>query len=103
MPIFQKTAAEQQRIDDFKNKLQQSISKLEPYSEQIDFTELKRLLESFNAQVDDFYRSDRKLNIGVIGQVKAGKSTFLNTLLFNGNDVLPSARTPKTAVLYFPL
>lgn len=99
MPIFQKTAAEQQRIDDFKNKLQQSITKLEPYSEQIDFTELKRLLESFNAQVDDFYRSDRKLNIGVIGQVKAGKSTFLNTLLFNGNDVLPSARTPKTAVL----
>ena len=99
MPIFQKTAAEQQRIDDFKNKLQQSIVKLEPYSEQIDFTELKRLLESFNAQVDDFYRNDRKLNIGVIGQVKAGKSTFLNTLLFNGNDVLPSARTPKTAVL----
>ena len=99
MSIFQKTAAEQRRIDDFKNKLQQSISKLEPYSEQIDFTELKRLLKSFNAQVEDFYRSDRKLNIGVIGQVKAGKSTFLNTLLFDGNDVLPSARTPKTAVL----
>ncbi|MCR5805885.1 MAG: dynamin family protein [Oscillospiraceae bacterium] len=35
----------------------------------------------------------------MIGQVKAGKSTFLNTLLFDGKKILPSARTPKTAVL----
>ena len=47
----------------------------------------------------DFYRNDRKLNIGVIGQVKAGKSSFLNTLLFGGKKVLPSAATPKTATL----
>lgn len=99
MAIFQKTADEQRRIDDFRSRLEQTIEALRPCGEQIDFSGLERLLDSFNAQIDDFYRSDRKLNIGVIGQVKAGKSTFLNTLLFDGSDVLPSARTPKTAVL----
>ncbi len=39
------------------------------------------------------------MNIGVIGQVKAGKSSFLNTLLFDGKEVLPKASTPKTATL----
>ena len=42
---------------------------------------------------------NRKLNIGVVGQVKAGKSYFLNTLLFNGLEILPKASTPKTATL----
>lgn len=34
-----------------------------------------------------------------MGQVKAGKSSFLNALLFNGKPVLPTAATPKTANL----
>lgn len=38
------------------------------------------------------------LTIGVIGQVKAGKSTFLNSFVFE-DDVLPAATTPMTAVL----
>lgn len=41
----------------------------------------------------------RKLKIGIIGQVKAGKSSFLNELLFNGEEVLPQAATPMTAAL----
>lgn len=55
--------------------------------------------DDFQSKINDFYRDDRKLNIGIIGQVKAGKSTFLNTLLFDGKKVLPSAATPKTATL----
>ncbi|WP_374492962.1 dynamin family protein [Brachymonas sp.] len=39
------------------------------------------------------------LRIGIMGQVKAGKSTFLNALLFDGKPVLPQAATPKTANL----
>ncbi len=39
------------------------------------------------------------MNIGVVGQVKAGKSSFLNTLLFGGMEILPKASTPKTATL----
>lgn len=38
------------------------------------------------------------LRIGVIGQMKCGKSTYLNSLIF-GNDVLPSSATPMTAAL----
>ena len=38
------------------------------------------------------------LTIGVIGQMKCGKSTFLNSFVFE-NDVLPAATTPMTAAL----
>lgn len=38
------------------------------------------------------------LTIGVIGQMKCGKSTFLNAFVFE-DDVLPSATTPMTAAL----
>lgn len=38
------------------------------------------------------------LTIGVIGQMKCGKSTFLNAFIFE-NDVLPAATTPMTAAL----
>lgn len=39
------------------------------------------------------------LSIGVMGQIKAGKSSFLNQLLFAGQPLLPEAATPKTANL----
>lgn len=39
-----------------------------------------------------------KLVIGVIGQMKAGKSTFLNALIFK-DEILPAATTPMTASL----
>lgn len=38
------------------------------------------------------------LTIGVIGQMKCGKSTFLNSFVFE-EDVLPAATTPMTAAL----
>ena len=38
------------------------------------------------------------LTIGVIGQMKAGKSTFLNSFVFE-DDILPAATTPMTAAL----
>lgn len=38
------------------------------------------------------------LTIGVIGQMKAGKSTFLNSFVFE-DEVLPAATTPMTAAL----
>ena len=38
------------------------------------------------------------LTIGVIGQMKCGKSTFLNSFLF-GRQLLPAATTPMTAAL----
>ena len=41
----------------------------------------------------------RSLRVGIIGRVKAGKSSLLNALLFDGKDVLPKAATPMTASL----
>lgn len=38
------------------------------------------------------------LTIGVIGQMKCGKSTFLNAFIFE-DDILPAAITPMTAAL----
>ncbi len=40
------------------------------------------------------------LTIGVIGQMKCGKSTFLNAFVFE-DDVLPAATVPMTAALSF--
>lgn len=64
-----------------------------------DLHKLTALREAFQSKLADFYREGRQLNIGIIGQVKAGKSSFLNALLFDGQEVLPKAATPKTATL----
>ena len=69
------------------------------YGRQEDAGGIKRLIDNFRHKTEDFCRENRKLNIGVVGQVKAGKSSFLNTLLFGGQEILPKASTPKTATL----
>ena len=48
---------------------------------------------------DELKKENETLKIGVVGQVKAGKSSFLNSLFFNGENVLPRASTPMTAGL----
>ena len=75
------------------------IERLSAKAAKEDISTLEKLVANFKYKTEDFYRTERKLNIGVIGQVKAGKSSFLNTLLFNGKDILPKASTPKTATL----
>ncbi|WP_208355767.1 dynamin family protein [Helicobacter pylori] len=44
-------------------------------------------------------QADRDLKVGIIGRVKAGKSSLLNALIFEGVEVLPKAATPMTASL----
>ena len=51
------------------------------------------------AGLQDRLTNDRLLRLGVVGQVKVGKSSLLNLLLFNGKEVLPKAATPMTASL----
>ena len=52
------------------------------------------------AKTFEYLRKEgRSLNIGIIGRVKAGKSSLLNSLFFGGQDILPKAATPMTAAL----
>ncbi len=52
------------------------------------------------AETIDFLKTEgRSLNIGIIGRVKAGKSSLLNSLFFGDKDILPKAATPMTAAL----
>lgn len=64
-----------------------------------DFTALKAIKEDLLAKQQRWQQQEQALSIGIMGQVKAGKSTFLNALLFDGRPILPEAATPKTANL----
>lgn len=96
MAIF---TADTKVFDYFAESTKNTVSILEPLADAEEITSLKRFIENFKIKTADFFRENRKLNIGVIGQVKAGKSSFLNTLLFDGKEILPKASTPKTATL----
>ncbi len=54
--------------------------------------ELEKTLKGMQAE-------NRGLKVGIIWRVKAGKSSLLNALIFEGKDVLPKAATPMTASL----
>ncbi len=62
--------------------------------------ELRTILQGWHDARQRFDAPEElRLRIGIMGQVKAGKSTFLNALLFDGKPILPQAATPKTANL----
>lgn len=61
-----------------------------------DFREKARLAERY---AEEIMTKNRDLKIGIVGQVKAGKSSFLNALIFDGKNILPKAATPMTAAL----
>lgn len=93
------------------------------YQTLVDFSEnLHALAESnqdlFAREIDQFKRmngidepqqlvqacqvlqdQNRLMNIGIVGRVKAGKSSLLNALIFDGESILPKAATPMTAAL----
>ncbi len=55
--------------------------------------------EELEKTLKEMQDTDRELKVGIIGRVKAGKSSLLNALIFEGKDVLPKAATPMTASL----
>lgn len=99
MQVFTKSRDDEIAFLSFIDKLDKMIETLKPYSVDVDLTDIESLRKSFILKTEEFFRKERKLNIGIIGRVKAGKSSFLNTFLFDGQEVLPKAVTPKTATL----
>lgn len=61
--------------------------------------ELNNLFYELKNSWEDLLAQNEILQIGIVGQVNTGKSSFLNSLFFNGEDVLPKASTPMTAGL----
>ncbi|WP_240445653.1 dynamin-like GTPase family protein [Helicobacter pylori] len=56
-------------------------------------------IEELEKTLKEMQDTDRDLKVGIIGRVKAGKSSLLNALIFEGVEVLPKAATPMTASL----
>ena len=61
--------------------------------------ELKQIAQSVADDTKEMLQDARLLRLGIVGQVKAGKSSLLNMLLFEGQEILPKAATPMTASL----
>ena len=83
------------------DNLKQLITNIEPWQDKFttEFDQLKHIKTLYSEKLDRFSQEEQTLNIAIMGQVKAGKSSFLNALLFDGNPILPEAATPKTANL----
>lgn len=108
-----------QQTNTYTNKMGDSVN----YQTLVTFSEnLHKLAESnqdlFAREIDQFKRmngidephqlaqvcqtlqeQNRLMNIGIVGRVKAGKSSLLNALVFDGEPILPKAATPMTAAL----
>ena len=82
------------------SSLAQTLVEYEDVAEQ-DNTQVRniRQIEQDLKSYSDLLEKNRLLRLGIIGQVKSGKSSLLNLLLFDGQEVLPKAATPMTASL----
>ena len=81
------------------SSLCQSLQVWEKRFDNNEISNILRLKETLQQDIQRFEQEQQTLNIAIMGQVKAGKSSFLNALLFDGKPVLPTAATPKTANL----
>lgn len=83
------------------DNLKQLITNIEPWQNKFttELDQLKHIKTLYSDKLERFSQEEQTLNIAIMGQVKAGKSSFLNALLFDGNPILPEAATPKTANL----
>ena len=85
-----------------KDKINQIYSKYLSHARVINektLDDINQLRSTFEADIDNAKQENRLLRIGIVGQIKRGKSSFLNSLLFDGKSVLPKAATPMTAAL----
>ena len=69
------------------------------YKPQLD--EIAEVIEQHQKVLQELEDDGRDLSIALVGVVKSGKSSLLNALLFDGEEVLPRAATPMTAALTY--
>lgn len=96
---FQATQQQEERIRQLAQKVDNMKQGLASYMDEKDKEKMDQLTQSIQKKLEKFRTEDRKLTLAVVGRVKAGKSSFLNELIFQGKDILPHAFRPKTATL----
>lgn len=90
------------KLENFSKQLKEITALLEGSREFITgdyINDFRRDTHFIEHDVQDILNTDRNMKVGIIGGIKAGKSTFLNALIFDGESVLPQAATPMTAAL----
>lgn len=88
-----------QRLEKLDAIIHSANSNFQNQAKQIRQASGLKTLEKFKADYAVVSNTNKTLAIGIIGRVKAGKSSLLNALLFEGKDILPKAATPMTAAL----
>lgn len=91
-----------QNCSDFLKKIETILEKLKDGENFVNPDYIRDFEEKFRRaknHAEEILNTNRDLKIGIVGQVKAGKSSFLNALIFDGKDILPKAATPMTAAL----
>ena len=83
-------------------KIISKIGALDKYKEYLlnssDIGEFNESLKNLKTSLEVKRQEGRIFQLGIVGQMKTGKSSFLNEYLF-GEEILPTAATPMTAAL----
>lgn len=77
----------------------EGLKKFKGFYSQDYYLEFEDRISQMKGRINDALKEGRLLKLGIVGEVKAGKSSFLNALIFDGEDILPKASTPMTAAL----
>ena len=86
-------------IEKYVNNMLLSKSLLEKLKGREYFSSLIKIIENMNKSIDKYIEDSKSpvYQIAVVGAIKAGKSTLINTLI--GHDILSVDVTPETATL----
>lgn len=83
----------------YMDKISKGLSTQERLVNSSVIQDIRGVIDRYKENIEEILITERSLKIGIVGEVKAGKSTFLNSLIFNGEQILPEAPTPMTAAL----
>ena len=87
------------RLEDTLTEVAQTLERGKKYIEAGRITKFQSDTERVREDLASVEKDRDTLRLGIIGQMKAGKSSFLNAVLFDGQQYLPKAVTPMTAAL----
>ncbi len=90
------------KVEEYVNNVKRVEEDLAKYQELFDpekLLEFRQVTTALEQSIEVAKNDSRKLSIGIVGAVKAGKSSFLNACIFDGEEYLPKAATPMTAAL----